>query len=370
MKIKRIIAVLLLFVMAFSLVSCGAPAENNSAQTGAGAADTAGDYYVDLTELGMKITLYLRIREDGTFIFSNTPQFEVSKSEGTVSRSGDEYLMVFTSVNGTEKSISDGISSRFLKMEDGSLDFSISERVYYGTVAAMTKSDTNPDAKFIAHPLTEDFKDGNTETEFTKGIYTAKISSGNSEFTCFVSFFDDDTYLVCATDGTVFEGETGRYGVSSTQLALTPEGGNRVSCEVLGADKLLLSVALPGSSDRLQAEFAKTDASSEPLKSFAGTGRKTGEDKEISAKLSIFEDGSFVVEAEGFEEKGLIVLDSDGASFKIYPDDPNTGERGISRVPSVPAGGLSEEGGKLVISDFRARTSESLGRDKVTFTEN
>ena len=48
----------------------------------------------------MKLVIYLRLTENGTFQFSNTTDFEINKSSGVVQKGANDYVMVYESVNG------------------------------------------------------------------------------------------------------------------------------------------------------------------------------------------------------------------------------------------------------------------------------
>ena len=148
--------------MLFSVIGCGTKQEMQ-AQTGT--QEVANDYYMDLTDLGMKLTIYLRLDTEGNFLFSNTPTFEVNKSAGTFQKSGEEYIMVYESVNGEAKTVSDGLTSSFVVDENGSLDFSGCEKIYYGIASIDRNSAKNPDVKMIAHLLTDDLSKNKTDTE-------------------------------------------------------------------------------------------------------------------------------------------------------------------------------------------------------------
>lgn len=96
-------------MLVFGLTACGN--EESGSKEAEGTAELAGNYYIDLTDLGMKLTFYLDLEQDGTFMFSNTLDFEVNKSSGTWQKSGDDYMMVYDSVNGEKKSVSDGLTN-------------------------------------------------------------------------------------------------------------------------------------------------------------------------------------------------------------------------------------------------------------------
>ena len=381
--LRRLWALLLAALLLVSLCACGASTRGETAeqseaaetQETSGGADTsaiAGDYYLDLTDLGMKLTIYLRIGSDGSFLFSNTTAFEVNKSSGTVTAADDGWLMVYSSVNGEEKSLSDGLTSSFAVTEGGVLDFSSCEKVYYGSASATTTSADNPDAGLYAVPITDDYVAPDTGSDFTVGAYAGAVSGADGiSYTCYASFFTDSSYLLVLTenDNTIVGAEGGRYGVSTTQLALTPDDGSRVSCEVVSESELSVSVLLPGESERTALTVTAAGENT-LLASYTGSGTVTGTDETFEAELLLYTDGSYTVTAGDFTENGLFVPDFATASYKIYPDHPETGDRGLYQVSSVPAGELTtgDDGFTIMeLSAFRVRLSESLNRDKCSF---
>ena len=364
--IRKTLILALSYLLAFSAFAC---ADKKDGETQNEGAAVTGDYYLDLTELGMKLTIYLRLKENGEFIFSNTPAFEVDKSSGTYQSAEGGYLMVYSSVNGQPKTAADGLTSKFIVNDAGELDFSVCERVYYGSAGAKTVSEEDASIKLIGKRITENYNAASTETQFTKGVYSF-VEGGKSVF---ASFFGDDTYLIFAveneTEKSAVISEVGRYGVSTTSLALTPQGGDRIACEVVDEKTLDISVPEIG-GERGMHRFTKHEGAIEALFTLAGDGKRTGTDENFEASLIIFADGSFESEACGFIEKGVIALDMETGSFKIYPDHPETGERGISLVGTVPSGKLSfDENGTLTLAELRVRTSSELFREKCDLNE-
>jgi len=356
--LKKLITYLIAAMMMFCLASCGKDGSSGADSVSeASSSDIKGDYYLDLSELGMKLTVYLRIGEDGSFKFSNTTSFEVSKSEGTVEKNGSEYLMLFTSVNGEPKNASDGLQSKFIKSDDGTLNFTPSERVYYGTVGITPTSDEHPDAKLTAQPITADYKPEEVKSVFRTGTYSAE----GEDRTLYVSFFEDGSYLLTSYGDGVYFSEVGKYGVSGMQLALTPQGGDRVSCEMISRDEMKLNVPTESGAERQDIAFTYTVDS-------GAVTELVSEDGSASAKL--YPDGSIEVTANGFTEKGVIALDGVAGSFKLYPDHPDNGKRGAEQVANVPAGKMTVgEDGRITFSELRARTSEELSRTKITLIQ-
>ena len=372
---RKILTLIIAALTVLCLAACGSQQPDSKSEQPEVLSEIAGDYYIDLSELGMKLTIYLRINNDSSFIFSNTTAFEVNKSSGTIEKTDDGYLMVYTSVNAEDKSVSDGITSRFRLLEDKSLDFTVCERIYYGTATATTTSADNPSAKLIAKAVTADYVAPSNESDFQPGIYTAEYILADKKYICNVHFFEDDSYIIILTDNTsddpYFYSETGRYGVSTTQLALTPNGGNRISCDVISSGELSVSIPVPDKTD--ERKVIKLELSNEMPKeimTFKGNGTVTGSKEVFEAALKIYSDGSFESICGGFAENGIIALDTSCGSFKLYPDNPTNNTQGINQVSTVPSGKLKlNENGKIILEDFRIRRSESLNRDKCTFTQ-
>lgn len=367
----RVYAWILTVMLICSLAACGSTEENKTVDT----KDVANDYYIDLTDLGMKLTIYLRLDGEGNFLFSNTLAFEVNKSSGTFRKSGDTYIMVYDSVNGEAKSVSDGLTSSFVVTEDGSLDFSSCEKIYYGSASADSSSADNPDAKLIAKVVTDDFEAPDTSSAFQAGTYTTEaVTVEGIKYSHMITFYEDSSYLHIIRykqDGKLmFDSETGTYGVSTTQLALSPTDveedsmASRVECEIVDGSNLKLSVyASAGAGERTVLEFAK--AQSVPMLGFYdGTGVVTGSEETFAVTIMLYEDGSYEAVTDGFTEKGILVLDSADGYVKQYPDHPETAVRGLKQVETVPAGSIDYEETMIVLEDLRIRISESLTRYK------
>ncbi len=325
-------AIVVSFAAVLALAGCGSSKttdSSNSSKTDKKAVEAvAGDYYLDLSELGMKLVIYLRLTENGTFQFSNTTDFEINKSSGVVQKGANDYVMVYESVNGADKSISDGLTSSFFVDDEGRLDFTHCEKIYYGSASATTTSDSS-DAKLLAVKIPEGYEQPDTESAFTTGTYTAT----GADRTYTATFYVDNTYVV--TESRTENGEkqyfseTGTYGVNTSQLALTPEGKERISCEVLSDLELQIQVL-------------------------------TGVDT----------DSRYTSRAGSFTENGVIVPDSKDGTFKIYPDNNETKLRGLNQIVTVPAGTLSSESGSLKLEGFRVRNSDNLTRYKCEISEN
>ena len=358
-------------------VACGTEKESDKRPM-VDTSEVAGDYYLDLTELGMKMMLYLRLNAEGGFQFSGSQEFAVDKGSGSFEKSGDVYIMVYSSVNGQPKSVSDGITSSFQVTEDGKLDFSICESVYYGSVAVDTISEEDSNIKLMGISVTEGFDAMETETAFETGMYTtADVIVDGVTYHHTVTFFEDATYLhfvYYEADGKLqFMCENGSYGVSTTQLALGAgmQDSERIACEVVDGSNLKLRVfETPDSTERKQLDFVK-QKEAPVIAVFVGQGTVTGSTEVFEVKLTLKADGSYVSEADGFSENGFLVIDSAKSFVKQYPNHPETNKTGLLQVATVPYGSCSyEESGKLTLAELRIRNTEGLSRQKASVIEN
>lgn len=373
-RLKRAALLLGSAILVLGLTACGK--EESEVKGTEDTEELDGNYYIDLTDLGMKLTFYLDLEQDGTFMFSNTLDFEVNKSSGTWQKSGDDYMMVYDSVNGEEKSVSDGLITTFKALEDGSLDFTgESGCIHYGSATASTVGADEPDATLIAYPVTDGYEEQEEGTDFQSGVYASEdVEEGGITYSHTVSFYEDGSYLHFTTyeeDGQkMFVSENGKYSVSTTQLALEPEEKDRVACEVVDDSNLKLSI-LPyaGADVRETMEFKKTDAGEEMMK-FSGEGSVKGRSDTFEVTMTLYRDGSYETTADGFTEKGILVMDSENNFIKQYPDHPESGVRGLNQVTTVPAGEMTEDSGKLTISSLRVRKAEELNRYECTVTQD
>ena len=99
-----------------------------------------------------------------------------------------------------------------------------------------------------------------------------------------------------------------------------------------------------------------------------GSG-ETKEGEAFAVTVKLYTDGSYESTAGDFTETGILMLDSENALCKQYPDHPETAVRGLNQVATVPAGVLSGENGKLTLEGLRVRKSAGLTRYECSVTE-
>lgn len=373
-KLKSKLIMLLVMVVILCTTALAGCKDNNTIKNDGktdekSVMEIVGDYYIDLSDLGMKLVIYLRLSEDGRFQFSNTTDFEVNKSSGILKKGTNNYMMIYETVGGNDKSISDGLTSSFFVDETGQLDFSGCEKIYYGSASATTVSDET-NAKLTASKIPENYKEPNAVSEFEAGTYTAEHEE--SHYTAV--FYADNTYLLIKSNyengSKKYFSETGIYGVNASQLALTPNGAARIACDIISDSQLELSIpTVADGNNRENLSFTKQTVKEQVVK-LSGEGTVTGSDEKFEAAVSLYSDGSYVSRADGFVENGIFVPDSESGTFKIYPDNMETKIRGLNQVSTVPTGVLMIENGIIRLEDFRIRTSENLTRYKCILIED
>lgn len=158
--------------------------------------------------------------------------------------------------------------------------------------------------------------------------------------------------------------------MNTSQLALTPEGKERISCEVLSDLELQIQVLTGVDTDSRETLTFKKQEVKEVTAKLTGTGTVTGTNESFDVTVLLYSDGSYTSRAGSFTENGVIVPDSKDGTFKIYPDNNETKLRGLNQIATVPAGTLSSESGGLKLEGFRVRNSDNLTRYKCEISEN
>ncbi len=138
MNFKCFGVLMLLAFLSFGIVACNGedPEEEPF--------EHAGEYEIDIEDLGMPLIVYLRIEEDGTFTFASDSEFEDTRNTGEVRETDDEeYMMVYD--EGTHE---DPVTSTFV-VEDGNLRFT--STMPYGEANIMYEHECDIDPDVTHH---------------------------------------------------------------------------------------------------------------------------------------------------------------------------------------------------------------------------
>ena len=232
------LALMLAATMAVGLTACGEnggdttnPATTEPVTTEpveSEVAEIVGDYSIDLSALGMPLTVYLRIEEDGAFQFSNSTEFAVDKNSGTVRASSDGYIMVYSTINGEAAS---GKTTTLKTEADGRLKFE--GTVYYGSTkpnSPMENEDTGETNYLYAVPVGQGGSEV-PEVVLEKGLYTGTYESAGMGsavvYEYYLNLREDGKFTAFVTfdmmGGTMFAYDYGTYTMMGSVCRMTSE---------------------------------------------------------------------------------------------------------------------------------------------------
>jgi hypothetical protein len=83
-------------IFALFLTGCQGNTKNSKPESGTIDAGLTGTYILDATPLGMPLQIYLHIKEDDTFQWTNTQTGGDDKGNGVIGKSGDTYLLFYS----------------------------------------------------------------------------------------------------------------------------------------------------------------------------------------------------------------------------------------------------------------------------------
>lgn len=351
----------ILLISCLLLTGCG----SKSSHTDSIDSSLYGIYSLDLNTVGMPLTVYLNLKDDSTFLFSNTTLFETIKSKGTLNPGKDKYVMVYNQVNGEDKSVSDGLVSEFVYDGKDTLTFT-SDFIYYGSTShVLTKNESDPSKILEAVRVTNDsVGKEEAKSEFEPGYYTATTSLDGLTFTHKATFFPDGTYLnfvsFISAENTFYYTETGNYYLTGNLLGIESKYPvnlqERLSGNVI--DKTSFSLPVVSSKDgnkdkRKEAVFEKAEADKTVL--FELKGQKG----ESLADLKILGDLSYTATVGDTKEDGYLSfrnlkVQEKEPGFKLYPNKKELS--GLSYTNVIPEGKVTEEDGRISFRNVSLRS--------------
>jgi len=233
---KRILKLVGVFTLSFLLVSSIAACRrdddpDNGNGNGNGNGETfafAGDYEIDITNLGMPLVIYLRIDEDANFMLQTNRAFDDPRDTGTVrevedAEDEDTYLMVY------DETDNDELRTATFRVEDGNLRFLT--RMPYGTSNIAYEAEDPHDPEITHYLWGMSFRHeehfgvyGGSHTVMAMGseieyIYTLELLPGLRYR--FASVFEMGGAIHDHT-------EEGSFSIADDMFSLTPEGDSVV----------------------------------------------------------------------------------------------------------------------------------------------
>ena len=346
------LSLLLVVAMTFGIVACDKGKDDDKdGGDETGIEEVAGDYSIDLSALGMPIIVYLRIEEDGKFMFSGSAEFTADKNSGTVSKSSTGYLMVYSTVNG---SAANGETTKFTKESNGNLKFD--GTMYYGSTkptSPMENEDTGKTEYLYAVPYTEG--GGEELVQLQNGVYYGTYTSTSTgmgagtvyeyyltlrdddNFTSFVSFsMGESTYYVY--DYGTFEAMNSNGRLTSSVYKDIEDATKPLSesVQALSETEVKADVRVgPMLKDLVEIEMEKIAAPTTPVMQFEGehTIQMGQMSMAFELSLSVCADGSYVFTStasgeEPSEETGFIGFNMMNDKVYVLPDGVTSGVTG------------------------------------------
>src|SRR5690554_12598 len=101
-NLKNFFMVFMIIGIIFTMSACNSSSEDNeqSTQTDNGLIpnekhELAGEYEIDISNLGMALTFYLKIDDDDNFILSPSRDFSQDRGRGTIGELDGTYMMIY-----------------------------------------------------------------------------------------------------------------------------------------------------------------------------------------------------------------------------------------------------------------------------------
>ncbi len=163
-KITKLMSLILVFVMLFSMAACGNEIKDTTANTSADSnmsadttpntpdttpadkyADIAGEYMLDASNLGMPMKWYIKVTADGKFQISTKRDYATLKGEGTVGDKDGTYMLVYSD------STNEAPKTATFKFEGKNMVFSTNVPIGAASVSPNADENLYPIAKLIAN---------------------------------------------------------------------------------------------------------------------------------------------------------------------------------------------------------------------------
>ncbi len=313
-KIIRIMSVLLVFCMLFSMVACGNDTtDTDKAQETDNASDTstqgdkepdgtagiiAGEFLLDATDLGMPMKWYVQVTADGNFKIATDREYTALKGEGTVRGKDGTFMLIYNDTTVEEP------KTATFTYEGNNMVFSTNVPIGKASISPNTEENKYPTAKLIEN---EDIL-GTYIGTFEKAAmgstfvydYSIDLVMGN-EYTFTSSF--------ATADGTEYTlVETGSFDVDGTKITFAPKV---IDGEAVTADAV---------------EGTITDGT---IKAAFKLSMMASSRQEVEAKLAVYADvaglymGAYYKEMMGTILDYTVALELDAFGGYVYNSSDN-----------------------------------------------
>ena len=223
-KAWQIAVVVLLMGVLTLLSACGKPKQEEQAAAtrettapaetaGPGESfELAGDYIIDITDLGMALQFYLRINEDNTFVLGTSREFTSERGSGKIGELEGTYVMIYSDSTPEEP------KTASFEREGHNLVFR--STLPYGSANIMyeLQDEENPE---IVHRLVaqkyvyEEYYD----------TYLAFVDEEGQQFDYVLTLGPGATYTFTSSlEGEEVYSEAGTFRVAGQTMTITPTG--------------------------------------------------------------------------------------------------------------------------------------------------
>ncbi|MBQ2863335.1 MAG: hypothetical protein IJE84_04090 [Clostridia bacterium] len=235
-NIIKVMSLVLMFCMLFSMVACGNTAKDTTANTEAAGtdgttadtsstqtptdkyADIAGEYLLDASNLGMPMKWYIKVTADGKFQISTARDYATLKGEGTVGDKDGTYMLVYSD------STTEAPKTATFKFEGKNMVFSTN--VPIGAASVSPNEDQYPVAKLIAN---EDILGTYLGTYEKVAMGTPVVYSFSIELVIGNEYVFTSSFTMGANSMTLTE--TGSFDVKDGKISFTAKAVDGTAVE-------------------------------------------------------------------------------------------------------------------------------------------
>lgn len=242
--IKSFIGLLLVFALSIVMVACNGTGEDTTTVE-PGTETIAGEYLIDISDLGMPLKFYLRIDDEDKFILSPDRKYDVDKGSGTIGSSASTYMLIYSD------STADNTKNTTFEMSNGNIDFKTD--LHYGTskLPVSKEDEENPDITYYLQGKTLLYEDYYGEYA---GSHTVKAMGQNITYTYSFkfgmgrSFTFLSEFVMSKKDYEYIE--SGYYDVVDGQITLHIQGEKAITGNFDSDMNLVIPVKASDRGDR------------------------------------------------------------------------------------------------------------------------
>jgi len=317
MKKHRVIFTLAVCILSAAILLTGCNGKKEGSASKSSETKLTGTYLLDATALGMPLQVYLFIKDDNTFQWTNQKEKGDDKGHGTIGQNENTYLLLCSD------STTEAPKTATFTVVKGNLHFST--RVPYGTsgFSPNTEDESNiiyPQAKKLAFEA-----------------YIAEYVGVSGDYSYTLSLSYGAQYTVTSVGKTETYSETGIFDIKDKNLTLTPTQGAAISGIIdENSGIALTSAKLEKTGKKSEIKLSKAITAD-----YAGVYTAEGE-----IQLTLDKLGGYTYQAKGYSEEGAFTVDNDAAVFTAKNGDKRNGTVATyiakASFPKTAAGKVAE----------------------------